>query len=45
MEVADKGTGSGEVVGIEGIRACRVCGDEVGWMGVGIVFGAKREAP
>ena len=45
VEVADKGTGSGEVVGVEGSRGRRVCGNEVGWMGVGIVFGAQREAP
>ena len=45
VEVADEGADAGEIAGIEGSRGCRVCGNEVGWMGVGIVFGAQREAP
>ena len=45
MEVADEGADVGEVVGVEGSRGRRVCGNEVGWMGVGIVFEAQRKAP
>ena len=45
VEVADEGADAGEVLGVEGSRGCRVYGNEVGWMGVGIFFGAEREAP
>ena len=45
VEIADESVDAGEDVGVEGSRGRRVCGNEVGWMGFGIVFGADREAP
>ena len=45
MKVADEGVNAGEVVGVDGSRGRRFFGSELGWMGVGIVFGAQREAP
>ena len=45
MEVADEGADAGEVVGVEGSRGSRVIGNDVGWMGVEMIFGAERETP
>ena len=45
VEVVDKGADAGGVLGVEGIRGRRVCRNEVGWMGVWIVFWAQRELP
>ena len=45
MELGDEGAYSGEDVGVEDIRGSRVCGGELGWVGVGIVFGVERKAP
>ena len=42
MEIADKGSNDGEVVGIEGSRYCRGFGLDGG---DGFVFGSEREAP
>ena len=44
-EEEDKGADAGEVLGVEGSRGRRVSGNEMGWMGVGIFFGAERAAP
>ena len=42
MEIADKGSNAGEVVGVEGCRDRRGGGVEGGdW----VVFGSEREAP
>ena len=42
MEIAEKGSNAGEVVGVEGSRDCRG-----GWLDGGdrVVFGSEREAP
>ena len=42
MEIADKGSNAGEVVGVEGRRGCRGGGVE---RGDRVVLGSKREAP
>ena len=42
MEVADKGSNAGEVVGVEGSRDCRGFGLDGG---DGVVLGLEREAP
>ena len=45
VEVADEGADDGEVVGVEGGRGHRVSRNDVGWMGVGMIFRAERETP
>ena len=42
MEIADKGSNAGEVVGVEGSRDCRGVGLDGG---DGVVFRSEREAP
>ena len=42
MEVADKGSNAGEVVGVEGSWGCRGRGMD---RGDGVVLGSEREAP
>ena len=42
MEVADKGSNSGEIVGVEGSRGCRGSGMD---RGDGVVLGLEIEAP
>ena len=44
MEVSDEGANSGEVVGVKGGRVRRSSRIDR-WMCVGMIFGAKREAP
>ena len=41
MEIADKGSNDGEVVGVEGSRGCRGSGMDGG---DGVVLGSEREA-
>ena len=42
MDIADKGSNAGEVVGVEGSRGCRGSGMD---RGDGVVLGSEREAP
>ena len=42
MEIADKGSNAGGVVGIEGSRGCRGSGMD---RGDGVVLGSEIEAP
>ena len=42
MEIADEGSKTGEVVGVEGSRDCRGVGLDGGDR---VVFGSEREAP
>ena len=42
MEIADKGSNTGEVVGVEGSRGCRGSGID---RGDRVVLGSEREAP
>ena len=45
VEVEDKGSDAGEVVGVEGGWGSRVIGKDVWWTGVGMIFGVERETP
>ena len=45
VEVADKGADAGEVVGVEGGKGRMVSGNDVGWMGVVMIFRAEIETP
>ena len=42
MDIADKGSNAGEVVGVEGSRGWRGVGVE---RGEGVVLGSEREVP